>query len=245
MARRSTTPRLPANVAVIVSCEHGGNGVPAPYRHLFVRQGALLASHRGYDPGALVMAQELARAFDAPLFSATVSRLVVDLNRSAGHQGVFSKLTRDLPEADKKALLARYHTPHRAAVEAAIAAAVARQQRVVHVCAHSFTPVLAGVRRRADVGFLYDPARPHERALGRAWQAQLREMAPALRVRLNYPYRGTSDGLTTWLRRRFADSAYAGIELEMNQRHVRAGGASWQALRRDLVAALAEILAKR
>jgi predicted N-formylglutamate amidohydrolase len=41
----------------IITCEHGGNRVPAPYRPLFRGQQALLDSHRGYDPGSLVMAR--------------------------------------------------------------------------------------------------------------------------------------------------------------------------------------------
>ena len=42
-------------------------------------------------------------------------------------------------------------------------------------------------------------------------------MNVALRVRMNYPYRGVSDGLTRALRRRHGDRDYAGIELELNQ----------------------------
>ena len=46
--------------AFLITCEHGGNRIPAPYRRLFRGQRALLDSHRGYDPGALVMAKALA-----------------------------------------------------------------------------------------------------------------------------------------------------------------------------------------
>jgi hypothetical protein len=46
---------------------------------------------------------------------------------------------------------------------------------------------------------------------------ELSQALPHLRVRRNRPYRGTSDGLTTHLRRRFAAKDYAGIELELNQ----------------------------
>ena len=69
----------------LITCEHGGNRVPAPYRRLFRGRRALLDSHRGYDPGALVMARALAAAFTAPLVTSTVSRLLIDLNRSTGH----------------------------------------------------------------------------------------------------------------------------------------------------------------
>ena len=36
-------------------------------------------------------------------------------------------------------------------------------------------------------------------------------------MRRNYPYRGSSDGLTTTLRGLFADPDYLGIEIEVNQ----------------------------
>jgi predicted N-formylglutamate amidohydrolase len=47
---------------------------------------------------------------------------------------------------------------------------------------HSFTPALRGVRRNADLGLLYDPARAGELALARRWRAALREVGPELRV---------------------------------------------------------------
>ena len=70
---------------LVITCEHGGNRIPRPYRDLFQAHQALLDTHRGFDPGALIMARELATAFAAPLVASTVSRLLVDLNRSIGH----------------------------------------------------------------------------------------------------------------------------------------------------------------
>jgi hypothetical protein len=61
-------------------------------------------------------------------------------------------------------------------------------------------------------------------------------------VRRNYPYRGWSDGLTTALRRRFAERAYVGIELEVNQRFPRADGERWHRLRAMLIAAFSDAL---
>jgi hypothetical protein len=52
--------------------------------------------------------------------------------------------------------------------------------------------------------------------------------APAFRVRRNYPYLGGSDSLVTHLRRVHGERAYAGVELEVNQRHVATRG--WPAL---------------
>ena len=67
------------NDALIITCEHGGCEVPALYAPLFAGHEALLQTHRGWDMGALALARELARAFNAPLFSATTTRLLIDL----------------------------------------------------------------------------------------------------------------------------------------------------------------------
>src|SRR5689334_17093692 len=79
--------RSPGSVGafILITCEHGGNRIPPKYRALFRNARALLDSHRGYDAGALAMARDLAAALQAPLISSTVSRLLVDLNRSVGH----------------------------------------------------------------------------------------------------------------------------------------------------------------
>ena len=96
-------------------------------------------------------------------------------------------------------------------------AAAKKEMRVIHIAVHSFTPVLDGITRQADVGLLYDPARSPEKMLCSAWKNALRELAPELRVRRNYPYAGRADGLASHLRRRFQEHEYIGVELELNQ----------------------------
>ena len=61
-----------------------------------------------------------------------------------------------------------------------------------------------------------------------AWQAALRAAPADLVVRRNYPYRGVSDALVTYLRRRYAARGYVGLEVEVNQKHV--DGPHWRAL---------------
>lgn len=202
---------------LLVSCEHAGNRIPAEYAHLFRGARAVLASHRGWDPGALEVARTLTRRFQRPLYVVTWSRLLVEANRSVSNPRIWSDYTRDLPADQRQRILDRYWRPHRQEVEQAVWEGVARDCRVVHVAVHSFTPVLSGEVRTADIGLLYDPARTGERTFCRRWEESLCQVAPAFRVRRNYPYRGTADGLTTWLRRRFADRSYLGIELELNQ----------------------------
>lgn len=202
---------------LVLTCEHGGNRVPREHARLFRGASKVLASHRGWDPGALDFGRRVARRTGRTLHACTWTRLLVEPNRSAHNPRIWSEFTRDLPKPERERILERYWRPHRREVEAAFDAAVRTAGSVLHVAVHSFTPVLHGERRNADVGLLYDPGRPRERALAMRWKDLLAELAPELRVRVNYPYLGTSDGLTTAQRKRFPDRRYAGFELELNQ----------------------------
>ena len=202
---------------LLLTCEHGGNRIPREYGRLFRVAVRDLASHRGWDPGALDVARALARHFRLPLRATTWSRLLVEPNRSPANPRIGSAYTKGLRAEERKRILARYWWPHRRDVESAVRDFVARGHRVVHVAVHSFTPEIAGEVRSADVALLYDSGRAGEKALCTRWQGILRELDPALRIRRNYPYRGAADGLPTWLRRRFPGRCYAGVELELNQ----------------------------
>jgi len=229
-------------VALLVTCEHGGNRVPARFQALFRNHGQLLASHRGHDFGSLAMARDLSRHFDARLIHATTTRLLVDLNRSIGHPRLFSPITRVLPRATRDAIIAAHYRPYRDAVDDFVSRALARGRRVVHISSHSFTPALDGVVRDADIGLLYDPARRPERDLCNRWHAAIHGADASLRIRRNYPYPGKADGLTTFLRRRHPASCYIGVELEINQRHPLSGGPAWRVLRNHVVLALEHAL---
>lgn len=227
---------------LLITCEHGGNQIPARYRHLFAGFDAVLQTHRGFDPGALILAKELAKALHAPLFFSTTSRLLIELNRSIGHPRLYSEATRTAPAALRREILEQHYLPYRNQVEAEIAAAIARGRRVIHISSHSFTPELDGKVRNADIGMLYDPARRGETALCQRWQARLKMLLPELKVRRNYPYTGKCDGFTTYLRRRFPAAAYLGIELEMNQKHALMGGQRWRAMRWQVIEALRQAI---
>ncbi|HZX31646.1 MAG TPA: N-formylglutamate amidohydrolase, partial [Rhodocyclaceae bacterium] len=202
----------------------------------------ILESHRGHDPGALALARDLAAALGAPLVAATVSRLVVELNRSLGHRQLLSDALKDAPREVRDKIIARHYLPYRRRAEGLVAEAVGRGQRVIHISSHSFTPVLAGKVRNADIGLLYDPARPGEVALCDAWQQALSARSPRFKVRRNYPYAGKSDGFCTGLRRLFRPEDYVGVELEINQKHFLARGRSWREVREAVIASLAGIL---
>ena len=170
--------------------------------------------------------------------TSTVSRLLVDLNRSISHPYVFSTATRDAPSKLRAKIVAQHYRPYREKVERLVRQAVSRGRRVIHISSHSFTPELDGKVRSADVGLLYHPGRRGEVRLCARWKASLAACAPEFRVRRNYPYAGKADGLTSHLRARFPPGAYVGIELEVNQSIAFAAGRRWTALRRVLVDSL-------
>jgi len=228
-----------AEVRLVLSCEHAGNEVPAPWGGAFLGHEALLETHRGYDIGIFPFAERLAAQRGVPLNACRVTRLLVDANRSPHNRTLFSEFSRALPAAERRSLLERHYHPYRLAVARQVDQALSGGSAVLHLSLHSFTPNLRGVERNADVGLLYDPGVPAENRLCRRWQQLLRETGRSWRVRRNYPYRGAADSLVTWLRRHCRQQgAYLGIELEINQQWPLRGGAGWESLQSDLLRTL-------
>ena len=224
---------------LVITCEHGGDRVPHRYAAQFARHAALVRSHRGHDLGALKIAQALARRFRAPLEYATTSRLLIDLNRSLHHRDLFSEITRGLPTAEQQRIVEHHWRPFRDRVADQITTTIAAHGVVCHLSVHTFVPVRDGTTRRTDIGLLYDPARPGERALAGRWRAALRALRPDLTLHRNAPYRGVADGHTTALRRLHPPERYLGIELEVNQRFASLPSQKWQALIHALATTLA------
>ena len=201
----------------IITCEHGGNKIPSKYSHLFDSKGkAALNTHRGWDPGALIIAKAIKKQLKVPLIYAEISRLLIDLNRSLGNKGSFSEFSDSLNDSDKSKVIAAHYASYRTEVEQAIAKEVSKNSKVLHFSMHSFTPVFNGETRNCEIGLLYDPKRNTESEISRYIKAELKISHPELRVRLNYPYKGTSDGFTPYLRKKNPDRSYSGIEIEFN-----------------------------
>jgi predicted N-formylglutamate amidohydrolase len=224
---------------LVISCEHGGNRVPPAYRHLFQTNRRLLESHRGWDPGALECANRLASKLKAPLISGRTSRLLIDLNRSLQNRNVFSRYTHNLPPEERRAIINTIYLPYRLRLQAIITKVIRRYGFAAHFSIHSFVPVLNGRSRDADIGILYDPGRRRETALASRLLAQLKVRNGQLRIRRNYPYRGSTDGATTHFRKLFADQVYAGVEIEINQRFPRGPDRKqWRALQETILQSL-------
>lgn len=203
--------------AIVISCEHASNAVPAQYSLLFKPYEKLLNTHQGIDFGALAMAKHMHEEIKSTLFTASATRLLIDCNRQLKNPGCFSHITKSLSKSEKKYIESHYYTPYRSEVERFILAQINRGYRVIHLSIHSFTPILNGNVRTADIGFLYDSRRNSEKILAQKWRQLLSPMLPKLKMRMNYPYLGKADGFTSYLRKFYNEQSYLGLELEFNQ----------------------------
>lgn len=202
----------------ILTCEHAGNKIPDEYQFLFDGADEVLKSHRGWDPGAFELAQELAENSGIELISYPFTRLFIEPNRSLGHPKLFSEFTRELSKAKKQEIINQFYLPYRNGVMDTIKKNTSKGKTTIHIGIHTFTPVLDEKTRDFEIGFLYDPKRDSERDLCQKWKSVLNQIFPDFKTRMNQPYKGASDGFTTFIRKQFDQKFYLGIELEVNQK---------------------------
>lgn len=180
----------------VLVCEHASNAIPADLHNLGL-SAATLETHVAWDPGALAVAREMARALDAPLVASRFSRLLYDCNRGWGAPdaiAVRSEWTdipgnKDLGEDQRRARFEHYYVPFRDAVSGCLDARASRPRPPVLLTIHSFTPVFTGLRREVEIGILHDQDPRFAHALLAAVASE-----SALAVRLNEPY-GPQDGV--------------------------------------------------
>jgi predicted N-formylglutamate amidohydrolase len=208
---------------LVLSCEHASYRIPDEYKRLFRNAKEHIKTHRGYDIGSVKVAKYLAQDLDTDLLLASYSRLLIDLNRSTGHQHLFSAFTCSLPLTERQRIIDTYYHPYRNSVYQQIENRLQGHFAVLHLSVHSFTPFLDGIERSADIGLLYDPKSSLEKQFCLQWQRNMYELDDDFRSRRNYPYRGNADGLTTRLRKQFSTKPYLGIELEINQKLFQPG----------------------
>lgn len=175
---------------ILLICEHASRRLPERYGTLGLTA-EQLESHIAWDPGALGVAQELSRLLDAPLIHATVSRLVLDLNRDPSAPDSIWTLSErtSIPgnqnlDADERAY--RVHEVYDAfhgVVDGVIEPRVASGQTRCVVSIHSFTPVYRDVPRPWHVGLIHDA----DARFAKSVEAGLRA-DPSLVVGMNEPY---------------------------------------------------------
>jgi len=205
-------------VQILITCEHAVNFIPAKYRQVLSIPENILESHRGFDSGAFGLGKSLSGFLDCPFIAGECSRLLVDLNRSVSNKNLFSEYSRNLTSDQKNNVLEDFYFPYRQKIEKFVSEKINKKNIVIHFSVHSFTPVLKGKTRNAEIGLLYDPARSQEVNVAGEIGNLLKKLSKYLIIRKNYPYRGISDGVVTYLRKKFNHKMYIGLELEFNQK---------------------------
>lgn len=206
------------NTAFVVTCEHAGNKVPTFFSGLFVSANEDLHSHKGWDIGAIEIATDLAQKLGVPLFQYDYTRLLIEANRSLQSPNLFSKYSKELQNDQKQYLIDTYYQPYRNSVEHWILEQISCGYGVIHLSIHTFTPIWHGEERHVDIGFLFDEARLLEKKFCTDWKINIESMTNNYSIVHNQPYSGADDGLTTFLRTKFLEKDYLGLEIEVNQK---------------------------
>ncbi len=227
---------------ILTTCEHSGNTIPSSYKHLFKEYTNLLKSHRGYDIGALELYEYMVNELSDMHVCYGITRLLIDPNRSLQNRSLFSEVTKCLDKNNKQYIIDTFYNTYRNGVQTLITMSNKNRTPVTHISVHTFTPELNDKKRTADIGLLYDTKHPVEKELCTSIRDHINRIAPELQVRLNYPYRGVSDGFVSYLRKHFDQAQYTGIELEVNQRFVLTDKELWKDVQGTIIKAFRAVL---
>jgi predicted N-formylglutamate amidohydrolase len=221
MIDRPAFERIEGARPLLFLCDHAGNRLPPGYGTLGLRP-ELFETHIAYDIGAAEATRALAEAFGAPAVLGVWSRLLIDLNRGEDDPTLVMKLSdgsiipgnRAVDETERERRVAAFHAPY----HRAIAEEIERLGRPPLISLHSFTPAWKGIRRRWDVGVLWDK----DGRLARPLMARLAEAG--LTVGDNEPYSGALEGDT--MNRHGTRNGLPHVLIEMRQDLVGAPGAA-------------------
>ncbi len=215
-------------MSILTIVDHASNHVP-PDIDLGIAP-SLLATHIAWDIGAAALAQ----ALGYPAHLATVSRLVIDLNREEDAPGLIPRSSdgHDIPgnPGDIATRIARFYRPYHDSLAARIIAD--RPKFLLSV--HSFTPNLSSdpkAHRPWEIGVLYNRddraariAIPLLEAVGIITGDQLPYSGKTLNATMNR--HGEATGIP-----------YLGLEVRQDLIGDAAGVALWAARLRPIVAA--------
>jgi predicted N-formylglutamate amidohydrolase len=217
---RTHTPTLDLASPVALQHHHAGASLgkrgTSKRSRKKLRPGKLPVTLSHDEPAAYV-AQRLADKLQVPLVLNRYSPDLIDVTHSLHHRSLFPPQTRAWAAEYRQQLVETIYEPHRSSVRKAIQAGIDRFGYLIHLSTRTFDIQKNRKIQRADAGLLYDPACEHEVDLCLDLVDELYEEVPMLRVRRNYPGRGTTDRLTKAMRAEFADENYFGIELMLNR----------------------------
>jgi predicted N-formylglutamate amidohydrolase len=230
-----TAPRVIAGTApLLIIVDHASNHVP-PGVDLAIDPG-LLDNHIAIDIGSAELAEGLAAELGATAILATVSRLVIDMNRDPCCQGLVPTTSDGhvipgnlaLSATDRDLRVRAIHAPYHESVAAEIAA----RRPALLISLHSFTPKLAVATQAVrpwPVGILYNTD-------ARAAQLALAMLAArGLHVGDNQPYSGRDLNYTMNRHAEATGIPYLGFEIRNDLLRDTAGIRQWTRLLADTI----------
>jgi hypothetical protein len=218
-------------IACLFSCEHATCAVPEAFRELFRGSEDLVTSTKGWDPGALNLAQGFSMKFRTPLVHGDVTRLLIDLNEDGDDR--WSKISKTLPDVTRGKLVDRHERPYRTALRARISEDLLRNDAVIHIMIHTEE----GDQR----GLLLETPRDVEIAdsFASKWQAKLVADGIETRVARGDLNGGLADDLT----RSYQNKPYGLMRLKVPQTYFLEGKPlRWETLKKALLSSLTQIV---
>jgi predicted N-formylglutamate amidohydrolase len=147
----------------LLACDHAGARVPRRLASLGLPPHEL-QRHIAWDIGAAEVATKLAERLDAFLILQTYSRLVIDCNRPPGSPQSIVALSEStripgneaISAADADVREQEVFGPYHDRLRAELDQRAAQGRPTILIAMHSFTPVFQGIRRRWQMGLLYN-----------------------------------------------------------------------------------------
>lgn len=175
----------------VLACEHASNRIPDRYGTLGLTPHQRLM-HIAWDPGAYAVALALSERLDAPLVASTVSRLVIDCNRTHAAPDLIPTISErtEIPgnhgvgDNERAERIGAYHEPFHGTLDGLIEGRRLAGKETVFVTIHSFTPVYKDIPRPWPIGLIHGRDEGFTAALRDALAAD----DPTLDVGWNQPY---------------------------------------------------------
>ncbi len=212
---------------VLLVCEHAGQVVPEWLDDLGLPAGAL-DDHNGWDIGARAVTLRIAENLGAPAVLQRYSRLLIDCNRPPEAPDSIPEIShgtpvpanRNLTGAQRQARVAEVFQPFHLATTALLD----HPGRRAAFAIHSFTPVLAGVARPWDIGFLFR----HDTETSHRLSGAVARIRPELNIGMNQPYQ--IEDASDWFVPRHGEAmgvAHSLVEIRNDYLRDAAGQTAW------------------
>ena len=229
-----------SNVPLYLFGDHASRHIPKGFNALGL-SGDDLTRHIAWDIGTDALIRNLTRHFGCGAQLASVSRLVIDMNREPDAPGLIPIVSDgtlipgngNLSEKAKDERINQYYKPYHAQLSGTMHHFQGKDPLIISV--HSFTPKpLSGEPRKTDIGLLVK----HDEPSAKAFAKEIGARRSDLNIGLNLPY--SAYDLNYTVDCHIAPHGYRHLAIEVRQDHLYTQDkiASMSALLASTIAAL-------